>query len=131
MKSLFVAANLLIAIDYALIGWLLFRRLWEPVRKWRNRTFAATGCMAMFFLLCVHTHVDLLLMEPDTFANPHWYSWWNVTSHVAQGVFGLVFWYLARKHLTIRIYDRKIYDAAGDPDTERRLQYLAYRAGLR
>lgn len=127
MRTLFIAANILIAIDYALIGWFFFRRLWLPVKKWRSKAFRATVALALFFVLCVHTHIDLAVLETN---DAHWHDWWNVMSHWVQGLAGFVFWRLAKNHLVINIFDKKTYSLAANNDTEARLQYLAARVGL-
>jgi hypothetical protein len=130
MKTLFIAATLLIAVDYALIGWFFLGRLWLPRSTSRRWAYMAFLCLVLFFFGCVHTHLDIILLGVGDDEHEHWYSWWNVTSHIVQGLAGLGFWVLAKTVLTINIYDRQAYQSAGDGDTERRLQYLALRAGL-
>jgi len=129
MRAAFVAANLLIALDYVLIGFYflartsLFKASKRPTRK------ALVACLAagLFFFGCVHTHLDLILMDLH---DAHWYSWWNLTSHVMQGVGGFTFWFLARHHLTLHIFDRQAYEQATDAQAEERLQRIAMELGL-
>lgn len=133
MKDLFLVATGVIAVDYLLLGFywlnaagLLSRARSKVVRPKRLALFAYVA-MATFFFGCVHTHVDLLLLPPN---DPHWYTWWNVTSHWAQAIGGFVFWYLTRTKLVVNIFDRKSYDRAVNPDTNARLDRLAAEIGV-
>ncbi len=125
MKAAFYAANLLIAVDYALIGLFFLGRL--RVTKFNTKSRTALAAMVLFFFGCMHTHLDLVFLGLD---DPHWYHPANVASHVAQGVGGIVFWWLARKSLVVNIYDKVEYEKAGNAEREARLQYLAAKVGL-
>lgn len=128
MTALFVAANVLIAVDYALLGIFFLRRIRFPTRLGVvNRVTVATVGAALFFFGCVHTHLDLLLLGH---LDAHWFSWPNVLSHILQGVGGFMFWFLAQRYLVVNIFERRTYEVAADPEAERRLQYLAQKAGL-
>lgn len=131
MRTVFLLANILIALDYALIGTYFLGRLRLPasLKAKGRKVLLATSFAVLFFFGCVHTHIDLLVSaaEPSTLG-PHWYSWWNVTSHVLQGIGGFGFWLLARRYLVINIFDRKLYESAVKPETKRRLDYLEHQA---
>ena len=129
MKELFIATNVLIALDYFLIGVYFLRRtplLRRSPRRSKARAMIACYAAGLFFFGCMHTHILLALTE----SHMHWHSWFNVVSHILQGVGGLTFWYLARHHLVLNIFDKILYERATDDEAEARLQYLADRVGL-
>lgn len=130
MRELFWAANIVIAIDYFLIGWLFLSRIRMRFRQMKThpRSFGAIVALVVFFFGCVHTHVDLVVLDQNL--SEHWYHWDTVLSHWLQALGGLFFWHLARKYLVINIYDRRLYELSADEDAEARLQYLALKAGL-
>lgn len=134
MKEIFWASNMLIALDYMLIGWFFLARVRVAARVARRnpRALMALAAMTVFFFGCAHTHLDLVFLGVDNADDEHWYHPLNVASHVAQALGGLMFWWMARKHLVINIFDRVTYErVSGDVgDNEARLQNLAMRAGL-
>lgn len=128
MLAAFMVANLVIALDYALLGVYFLGRLRTPQSFRRHRkVFFSSVFAALFFFGCVHTHLNLVFMGD---ISEQWLDPVAVASHWLQALGGFGFWYLARYHLVINIYDRKTYEQAVNPDVERRLQYLAMRTGL-
>lgn len=129
MKNVMIAANLLIALNYVLIGSFFLGRVRAHLKDSAPKTLVAYLSLGVFFLGCVHTHLDLVFMGVD---DPHWLHPGNIVSHILQGIGGFVFWVLARKYLVINIFDRKAYDRIVEDSrqTEARLAYLAMKAGL-
>ena len=130
-EALFMASNLLIAVDYFLLG-IFFLQSTHLVRLrvrpgmpvvLRPRRLAMVAYLALgtFFLGCMHTHIQLFLTDDRSH---DWHSWWVVASHIAQGLAGLVFWWLARHHLIVNIFDRICYEEAVSPDSNARLDRL-------
>jgi len=135
-QIIFHASNVLIALDYFLIGLFFLGRVRSgiSVRRTNPRALLGLAAMIIFFFGCVHTHVNLVILGEGL--NPHWFHPLDVFSHAAQGVGGLAFWWLARQHLVINIYDRVVYDEATasareQAETEARLDRLALQVGLR
>lgn len=129
MNGILTTANVVITLDYLLIGLFFLQRLLATRQLRRTHRWAVFGLasMALFFFGCMHTHLDIALQHTY---HGHQASWLYVVSHVLQAVGGLAFYWLARRKLVINIYDRETYERATDAETERRLDYLAARVGL-
>jgi ABC-type long-subunit fatty acid transport system fused permease/ATPase subunit len=134
VRTAFVAANALIALDYLLIGIFFLSRLHmtRSLRRANPYAVAALLAMGLFFFGCVHTHVELAWHVWHGEAHHHWHTWQGLASHILQGVGGFVFWVLAQRHLIVNIFDRASFWRANDGglETERRLEIMAIRVGL-
>lgn len=131
MKTLFHVANALIALDYFLIGMFFLQRLRaaNTLRHSSPKAMAAVIAAVLFFFGCVHTHMNLLLLDE---ISDHWYGLLDVLSHWLQGLGGFTFWVLARKYLVINIFDVVAYRRvlSHDEDERERLRYVAIKEGL-
>lgn len=131
MRTVFYIANGLIALDYLLIAVLWVKRIKLPRKRHRNiGATVAMGAATVFFVGCAHTHIDLLYEAYVGTLEGHWYTWWNVTSHVAQGLGGAVFWLLATYYLQLNIFDKKHYESVTSSERQDRLEFLAKSAGV-
>lgn len=107
----FTVINIFIAVTYALLAFFFATRLKLPGSGEANplSILACVGAM-FFFVGCAHTHIDLAYWSGTEVLRQHWYSWWNVLSHLLQGVGGLTFWVLATFFLQVNIFDKRHYD---------------------
>lgn len=107
----FTVTNGFIALAYGLLAIFFIRRTRLPSKEERNPLVLLASVGAFFFFVgCAHTHIDLMIWSNEGQLQEHWYSWWNVLSHLLQGLGGFTFWALATFYLKISIFDKRHYD---------------------
>lgn len=110
-SDIFVVVNGIIALSYGMLAIFFARKIRLTggfKHNWRALT--ALAFAAIFFIGCAHTHFDLMIYGMEEHINEHWFSWWNVSSHVLQAIGGIGFYILATKWIECQIYDKKDYD---------------------
>lgn len=111
MAHAFSLINAAIALCYGLLAVYFATRLKLPSGPGRSYLpVLAWGSLGLFFIGCAHTHLDLAIWSATDNLMDHWFSWWNVLSHLLQAIGGLVFWVLATFYLQINIFDKRHYE---------------------
>lgn len=106
----FTGINVVISLSYGLLAMFFATRLKLPGKQTNRLSLLACLGAMFFFIGCAHTHIDLAYWSGTGGLREHWFSWWNVLSHLLQAVGGLTFWVLATFFLQINIFDKRHYE---------------------
>lgn len=111
VMTTFMTINIVIALAYGLLAIFFVKRIKLPSRHERHwLTMVACVGAAIFFVGCAHTHIDLAYWAQTDDLKQHWYTWWNVVSHLLQAIGGITFWILATFYLQVSVFDKRHYE---------------------